>query len=63
MPQEAIENLNRALEAWGGRYESELYEGAHHGWTVPDSPVYNPEQAECAFEKLTELLRVTLKQL
>jgi carboxymethylenebutenolidase len=61
MPPDAIENLDRALEAWGGRYESEVYEGAHHGWTVPDSPVYNPPQAGRAFGKLTELLRDTLK--
>jgi carboxymethylenebutenolidase len=41
MPAEAIERLNRALAAWGGRYESEIYPGTHHSWTVPDSPVYN----------------------
>ena len=61
MPKEAIEKLNLALEAWGGRYESEVYEGAYHSWTVPDSPVYNPAQAELAFSKLTNLFRETLK--
>ncbi|MBV8176320.1 MAG: dienelactone hydrolase family protein, partial [Verrucomicrobia bacterium] len=45
----------RALQAWGGQYESEVYEGAYHGWTVPDSPAYNHHQAERAFEKLKEL--------
>jgi carboxymethylenebutenolidase len=60
MPEEAIEKLNHALEAWGGKYESEVYEGAYHSWTVTDSPVYNQPQAERAFEKLTELLRETL---
>jgi carboxymethylenebutenolidase len=35
MPEEAIEKLNRALESWGGQYESEVYEGAYHSWTVP----------------------------
>jgi carboxymethylenebutenolidase len=60
MPEEAIEKFDRALSAWGGRYESELYEGASHGWTVPDSPVYNPQQAERAFGKLTELFDQTL---
>jgi carboxymethylenebutenolidase len=55
MPQEAIENFNHALQAWGGRYEGEAYEGAYHGWTVPDSPVYNHLPAERAFEKLKEL--------
>jgi len=61
MPEEAIEKLNRALAAWGGRYESEVYEGAYHGWTVPDTPVYHEAQAERAFEKLTELFAATLK--
>src|SRR5262249_6570117 len=64
MPEEAIEKFNRALEAWGAsgnRYESEVYEGAYHGWTAPDSPVYNEPQAERAFKKLTELFAETLK--
>jgi carboxymethylenebutenolidase len=60
MPTEAIEKLNRALEAWGGNYESEVYEGAFHSWTVPDSPVYNQPQAERAFKKLTQLFAETL---
>jgi carboxymethylenebutenolidase len=60
MPEEAIEKFNRALEAWGGKYESEVYEGAYHSWTVPDSPVYNQPQAERAFGKLKELLAETL---
>jgi carboxymethylenebutenolidase len=61
MPQEAIEKFDRALAAWGGTYESEVYEGAYHGWTVPDSPVYNEPQAERAFRKLTELLGEALR--
>ena len=56
MPQEAIDTLDGALSAWGGRYESELYEGARHGWTSADSPVYDREQSERAFEKLLALL-------
>jgi len=60
MPAEAIEKLNHALAAWGGKYESEVYDGAFHSWTVPDSPVYNQPQAERAFEKLTNLFAETL---
>jgi carboxymethylenebutenolidase len=60
MPAEAIDKLNRALEAWGGKYESEVYEGAYHSWTVPDSPVYNQLQADRAFEKLIGLFAETL---
>ncbi len=61
MPQEAIDKLDRALAAWGGKYESEVYDGASHGWTVPGSPVYNQAQADRAFEKLTQLFAQTLK--
>jgi carboxymethylenebutenolidase len=61
MPQAAIEKLDRALAAWGGKYESEVYEGALHGWTTPDTPIYNQAQAERAFGKLTELFAGTLK--
>lgn len=62
MPKEAIEKLDRALAAWGGRYESEVYDGARHGWTAPDGHVYNQPQAERAFNKLTQLFAETLKQ-
>jgi carboxymethylenebutenolidase len=61
MPAEAIANLNEALKAWGGAYESEVYEGAHHGWTVPDNPAYNQPQAERAFSKLMGLFKDNLK--
>jgi carboxymethylenebutenolidase len=54
MPADAIERLERALAAWGGTYESETYP-AGHGWTVPDNPQFNAEQAARAFAKLTEL--------
>lgn len=63
MPADAIEKFNHALEAWGGEYESEVYEGAHHGWTVPDNPSYNQPQAERAFAKLTELFAKTLTRV
>ena len=33
----------------------DIYEGALHAWTIPDSPVYNEPQAERAYEKLTAL--------
>jgi carboxymethylenebutenolidase len=61
MPKEAIEKLEGALASWGGRYESETYEGAHHSWTMPDSPAYNEPQAERAFTKLVELFAATIR--
>jgi carboxymethylenebutenolidase len=60
MPAEAIEQLDRALTAWGGGFESEIYAGAHHGWTLADNAAYNPTQAERAFTKLSGLLAATV---
>jgi carboxymethylenebutenolidase len=60
MPQEAIDKLDQTLAAWGGKYESEVYEAAH-GWTMPGGPAYNEQAAERAFKKLTELFAQTLK--
>jgi carboxymethylenebutenolidase len=61
MPQEAIDKLDTALKAWGGKYESEIYAGALHGWTVADSAAYNPPQAERAFAKLKDVFAQTLR--
>jgi len=61
MTAEDIANFERALAAWGGDYESEIYAGASHGWTVPDNPLFNPPQAERAFDKLTELFAAALR--
>ncbi len=61
MPQEAIDKFEDALKNWGGRYETEVYSGAYHSWTTLDSPVYNPSQAERAFQKMTVLFAETLK--
>jgi carboxymethylenebutenolidase len=61
MPEDAIQKLDAALAAWGGRYVSETYDGAYHGWTLPDSAVYNAPQSERAFAKLTEVLAQELR--
>ena len=60
MPPDAIEKLNDTLKAWGGRYQSEVYEGARHGWTVPGRDIYNPTQAERHYQKLFDLLKRNL---
>jgi carboxymethylenebutenolidase len=56
-----IETLEQALRDWHGAFQSETYEGARHGWTVPGRDVYNELQAERAFEKLVELFEATLE--
>jgi carboxymethylenebutenolidase len=60
MPPEAIARLDAALAAWGGTYKSEVYAGAHHGWTASDGAAYNAEQAERAFRVVVDLLTTTL---
>jgi carboxymethylenebutenolidase len=60
MTAEDIAHFEQALAAWGGNYQSETYEGASHGWTVPDNAVFNPPLADRAFARLTELLKETL---
>jgi carboxymethylenebutenolidase len=62
MTPEDIAGLRGALEQWGGEYESEVYEGARHGWTVADNPAYNKPQAERAFAKMVALFKETLPQ-
>jgi carboxymethylenebutenolidase len=61
MPQEAIDKFDGALKSWGGKFDSEVYADALHGWTVADSNAYNPPQAERAFGKLTKLFAAELK--
>lgn len=58
---EQVETLEGALRDWHGAFQSEFYEGALHGWTVPGRDVYNEIQAERAFEKLIELFEATLE--
>ena len=58
---EQVAILEEALRNWHGAFQSEVYDGALHGWTVPDQPVYDELQAERAFEKLVELFDATLK--
>ena len=55
MTAEDIAHFEQALAAWDGEHESETYEGASHGWTVPDSPVFNPTQAERALVAAAKL--------
>ncbi len=59
-PQQ-VATLEAALRDWHGAFESEFYEGALHGWTVPGRDVYNELQAERAFEKLVALFQATLE--
>jgi len=61
MTADNIASLEAALRQWHGAFQSETYEGARHGWTVPGRPVYNELQAERAFGKLVELMKASLE--
>jgi len=60
MPGPAIEKFNQALKNSGLDFESEIYPGALHGWTIPDRPAFNQLMAECAFEKMVAFFKSSL---
>ena len=57
---EQIVVLKQALDSAGVRYTAEVYEGAHHGYAVPDSPVYDEAAAERQSRELRALLQRAL---
>ena len=62
MPADQIVKFEAALKAWGGRHESETYEGALHGWTVPGrAGIYNEKQAERHYVKVFETFDAALR--
>ncbi len=60
MTPEQIATLDEAMDEAGVRHRTELYGGAHHGYTMSDTPVYNEEACERHFTALFELLERTL---
>jgi carboxymethylenebutenolidase len=51
--------LKASAAAAGRPAEIEVYQ-ADHGWTVPDSPVYNQAEADRAWERLLDLYKTNL---
>ncbi|PWR09236.1 dienelactone hydrolase [Micromonospora acroterricola] len=60
MTPEQIATLEKTLDAAGVRYRSEVYEGAHHGFTMADSAVYDERATERHWAALFDLLDRTL---
>ncbi|MHB8532513.1 MAG: dienelactone hydrolase family protein [Solirubrobacteraceae bacterium] len=56
MGPEAIGELEGVLDEAGVRYRAEVYEGAGHGYTMADTPVYDEGAAERHFSELFALL-------
>jgi carboxymethylenebutenolidase len=55
-----IAALNRAMDEAGVTYTTEVYEGARHGYTMSDTPVYDAAAAQRHYENLFALLDRTL---
>jgi carboxymethylenebutenolidase len=53
---EQIAAVEQALDAAGVRYESAVYPGAAHGYTMADTPAYDEAAAERHFRELFALL-------
>lgn len=53
---EQIATLEKALDAAGVRYRSEVYAGAHHGFTMADTPMYDEQATDRHWAALFDLL-------
>ncbi|WP_406074603.1 dienelactone hydrolase family protein [Micromonospora sp. NBC_01638] len=60
MTPEQIATLEKALDAASVRHRSEVYEGAHHGFTMADTPAYDQQATERHWAALFDLLDRTL---
>ncbi|MEW2397273.1 dienelactone hydrolase family protein [Streptomyces sp. NPDC046862] len=54
-PTEQIDRLNKALTAAGVRHRTEVYVGAHHGFTQADTAMYDAEATERHWTALLDL--------
>jgi carboxymethylenebutenolidase len=56
MTPEQIATLDAALDEAGVRHRTEVYEGAHHGYTMSDTAVYDEDATERHYAALFALL-------
>jgi len=61
MSPENIAELERALDEAGVRYRTEVFQGAGHGYTMADMPVYDEAASERHYDELFALLERTTK--
>ncbi|NIJ08799.1 carboxymethylenebutenolidase [Sphingomonas vulcanisoli] len=59
-PFEMQERFKQAADAAGVTYTHELYEGAGHGWTQTDFPIYNKEADDRHWRELIALFKRTI---
>lgn len=60
MPREQIDRFERTLDEAGVTYTSEVYAGAHHGFTMSDMPVYDAAAEQRHWDALLGLLDRTV---
>jgi carboxymethylenebutenolidase len=60
-PPEMAQRLAAALTEAGVSHVCEIYEGALHGWTMTDFPIYNEPAAERHWRELFSLFAETLR--
>ncbi|MFJ8593400.1 dienelactone hydrolase family protein [Streptomyces sp. NPDC093598] len=60
MTPEALGELNRALDAAGVDYTSEIYPGTVHGFTMSDTDAFDPSALQRHWDRLLPLLDRTL---
>ncbi len=60
LPPEQIERLDSALSAAGVAHRTEVYPGAHHGYTQADTSAHSAEAAERHWRALFDLFGRTL---
>jgi carboxymethylenebutenolidase len=62
MPPEAIAKLGESLREAGLSASNEVYDGAAHGYSMSDTPMYDEAATERSFRELRELLGRTLRR-
>ncbi|MBA4863377.1 dienelactone hydrolase family protein [Streptomyces sp. PSKA54] len=60
LPPEQVDRLDKALTAAGVRHRTEVYTGAHHGFTQADTAMYSAEATERHWTALLDLLNRNL---
>ncbi|MFE2499292.1 dienelactone hydrolase family protein [Streptomyces scopuliridis] len=63
MTPETLGELNRALDAAGVGYTSEIYPGTIHGFTMSDTDAFNPAALQRHWDRLLPLLDRTLAHI
>ncbi|AZP22288.1 dienelactone hydrolase family protein [Streptomyces aquilus] len=60
LPPEALGDLNKALDAAGVTYTSEIYPGTVHGFTMSDTDAFDADALRLHWDRLLPLLGRTL---